>query len=157
MTTHLIKHWFELAVPNPTERTKNVQYGVHMEEKAEELEAIGEKAVATKIHAIADSYKSGSVQLNLEAIDRLELLDSLCDQIVTAIGMGHAMGFNICGAISEVNRSNYSKFVDGKAIFDANGKIAKGPGYTKPNLTPYLTYTPAEDIAFKSVIDLDSL
>ncbi len=45
---------------------------------------------------------------------------------------------DIVGALQEVNRSNYSKFVNGRAVFDENGKIKKGPDYSKPDLTKFV-------------------
>jgi predicted HAD superfamily Cof-like phosphohydrolase len=71
-------------------------------------------------------------------VNEIELLDSLADQIVTAIGVAHMMGFDILGALQEVNRSNFSKFEDGKAVFDENGKIRKGKDYTPPNLESFV-------------------
>lgn len=139
MTDTAIDRWFELAVPNPTEKNRNVQFGVHVEEFAEAFEALGETRIAERLQAIASQYKTGSADLHAKEVDKELLLDSLCDQIVTAIGVGYMMGFNIVGALAEVNRSNYSKFVDGKPLFDENGKIKKGPNYTKPNLKPFLT------------------
>lgn len=73
----------------------------------------------------------------MDAKGKIELLDSLCDQIVTAIGVAHMMGFDIESALNEVNRSNWSKFIDGKAVFDENGKIAKPDTYSKPDLTSF--------------------
>lgn len=71
--------------------------------------------------------------------DRVELLDSLADQIVTATGVGTFLGMNVPGALAEVNRSNYSKFdEDGNPIFNESQKVMKGPHYTKPNLKPYI-------------------
>lgn len=67
-----------------------------------------------------------------------ELLDALCDQIVTATGVGTFLGMNVPGGLAEVNRSNYSKFVDGQPVFDENKKVMKGPDYTKPNLKPFI-------------------
>ena len=70
---------------------------------------------------------------------RIDLLDSLADQIVTATGVGTFLGMDVPGALSEVNRSNYSKFdEDGNPIFNENQKVMKGPHYTKPNLKPYI-------------------
>lgn len=43
-------------------------------------------------------------------MDKKALLDALCDQIVTALGVGYMMGFDMEGALAEVNRSNYTKF-----------------------------------------------
>ena len=71
--------------------------------------------------------------------NRLALLDSLADQIVTATGVGTFLGMNVPGALAEVNRSNYSKFnAEGEPIFNENMKVMKGPFYTKPDLTPYI-------------------
>ncbi|MFV0357767.1 MAG: hypothetical protein ACK5LG_22075 [Bacteroides thetaiotaomicron] len=65
------------------------------------------------------------------------LLDSLCDQVVTAAGVAYDYGYQFPQAIREVNRSNFSKFVNGLPVFDENGKIKKGPDYSPPNLVHY--------------------
>ncbi len=65
----------------------------------------------------------------------LEFLDSLADQIVTSVGVGHCAGMKTAEAVTAVNRSNYSKFdKNGYPIFNDSGKIAKGPDYAPPNL-----------------------
>ena len=69
---------------------------------------------------------------------RRELLDALCDQIVTAVGVAYMLGMDIQGALNEVNRSNWSKFVDGKAVFNEQGKIAKSENYTPPQLVEFV-------------------
>ena len=43
----------------------------------------------------------------------------------------------ILDALHEVNRSNWSKFVDGNPVFDENMKIVKGPNYFKPDLSKF--------------------
>ena len=48
------------------------------------------------------------------------------------------MGFDMAGALAEVNKSNWSKFKDGAPVFDGNGKIAKADGYFKPDLAKFL-------------------
>lgn len=75
---------------------------------------------------------------NIVIKDSVELLDSLADQIVTATGVGTFLGMNVPGALSEVNRSNYSKFEDGEPVFNENKKVMKGKDYTPPDLTPYI-------------------
>ncbi len=70
--------------------------------------------------------------------NRLAFLDAMVDQVVTATGSAQHLGMNIAGGLDEVNRSNWSKFVDGKPIFDENGKIAKGPDYFKADLSPFV-------------------
>lgn len=136
-----ILNWFKEAVPFPTDKNRSVQIGVHIEETAEMFTAMGLQLFAEKLHALGAIYKSRlTVALDEPAIDRVELLDSLCDQIVTAIGVAHMMGFDIAGALAEVSASNWSKFDEnGKPIFDADGKIAKNLAtYFKPNLTKFI-------------------
>lgn len=133
-----IKLWFERAVPNPTDKNRAVQLGVHFEEVAEMLVAISDSGfvVFDEMAGHAEFYKKFYDGGDLgDDVDRKELLDALCDQIVTAIGVAHMFGLDIAGALSEVNRSNWSKFdAQGQPIFNENGKIAKGPRYTPPNL-----------------------
>lgn len=136
MTTHSIVNWFKLSMPVPTEKNRNVQVGCHIEEVAEMFDAMGEKSVADKLDFIGGQYKTTTD--DMPPVNREALLDSLCDQIVTAIGVAHMFGMNIEGALSEVNRSNYSKFVNLVPVFDANGKIAKPPTYSKPNLAAFV-------------------
>ena len=134
--TQSILDWFKEAKPNPTIRDIATQIGCHFEEVAEMLEATNNINDETK--NFADFYKQGYGTDNVNYFNKQELLDSLCDQIVTAIGVGYMMGFDIIDALNEVNNSNWSKFEGGKAIFDENGKIKKGANYFKPNLIKYI-------------------
>lgn len=131
MSVKEIKDWFDEAVPSPTDANKSVQIGCHFEEVAEMMAAMGINS--DQMELIATKYKKRL--LDTPEIDRKEVLDALCDQIVTAVGIAHMYGLNITDGIKEVNRSNWSKFVNGKAVFDENGKIKKGPDYTPPDLT----------------------
>lgn len=132
-----IMQWFETAVPNPTDKNRAVQVGCHFEEAAEMAAALNDPDLAARLYAPADQYKSDE-SIWFSGISREDLLDALCDQIVTAIGVAHMFGLDIIGAMAEVDRSNWSKFVDGKPVFDANGKIAKPDTYSPPNLEPYV-------------------
>lgn len=136
MTLSSIANWFTQAVPAPTERSKAVQIGCHLEEVSEMLTAMGMSISADIVSHWGDTLKTDGMPP--KTVDRKELLDALADQIVTAIGVAHMYGLDIQGALAEVNRSNHSKFVDGKPVFDANGKIAKPASYSKPDLTPFL-------------------
>lgn len=140
--------WFKEAVPNPTGKTFNVQLGVHLEEICEMLEACelvknkgfhgyGVKVMSEAWFALKNAslaLKSGEVQVT--RVNHLKMLDALCDQRVTATGLAYMLGYDWNAAVAEVDRSNFSKFVDGKAIFHENGKIAKGPDYKEPSLLP---------------------
>ena len=70
--------------------------------------------------------------------NRLAILDSLADQIVTATGVGVFLGMNVPGALDEVNRSNYSKFENGEPVFNENKKVMKGKDYTPPDLSKFI-------------------
>lgn len=138
------KHWMEKAIPHPTAKNIHTQLGVHVEEFAEMLDTITpvDKVTAQHMESLhADLVwfsiylKSHDNVIKILPQDRVEYLDSLCDQIVTAVGCAHNSGLDIVGAMNEVNRSNYSKFDDkGNPVFDENLKIIKGPNYSKAQL-----------------------
>ena len=137
------KQWFEQAVPNPTAKNLEVQLGCHLEEIEEMMDAIQVsdsllwQQVSAAMGRLATDLKTG--QLAITSVNATEVLDGITDQQVTAIGIGHMLGMDTEGALKEVDRSNFSKFSkDGQPIFDENGKVKKGPHYTKPNLEPFL-------------------
>jgi len=143
MSTDLIALWHERARPKPTEADFNVQLGCHFEEFAEMLETLRGgtdtiDAAVFSLHAtvnlLAEGLKKGTVQVHLPPERREDFLDSLADQVVTAIGTGHCAHMRVVEAIRRVNTSNWSKFVDGQPVFNATGKIAKPPGYAPPDL-----------------------
>ena len=139
--------WFRTAKPSSTLTSKDLhtQLGVHFEEVGEMvdslqgLDAITEnklKSLRYHLSDVANHLKTANHTICVG--DAVEFLDSLCDQMVTLIGSAHHTDMNIVEAFAEVNRSNYSKFVDGQAIYDENRKIAKGPNYFKPDLSKYI-------------------
>lgn len=137
-----ILEWFKRAVPAPADSNRLVQLGVHFEEVSEMLHAIGTPVnfECSVMREVANDFKGKFVEMDNLQIDRQELLDALCDQIVTAIGVAHMFGMDIAGAIAEVDRSNWSKFdASGQPTFDDNGKIAKNPlTYRKPELAQFV-------------------
>jgi hypothetical protein len=130
-------HWFQLAVPEPTDKNKSIQVGCWAEESCEVLDALGDYETEELLN-IAEGYKSYNGKLFLTGQQRLELLDGLCDVIVTAVGVAHMFDMDILGAMQEVNRSNFSKFVDGKPVFNAQGKIAKPSTFSEPQLEQFI-------------------
>lgn len=137
-----INAWFARAVPNPTTQNKSVQFGCHFEELSEMANEIMRGAhLCNHLANQGANFKScqphyvRTVEMIAESKTRsLGLRDALCDQIVTAIGIYHMMGWDIKKDLAEVNRSNWSKFENGKPVFDENGKIQKGANYTPPTL-----------------------
>lgn len=138
-----IKQWFELAKPNPTIEDACVQIGCGYEESAERADALADIDLHEELCRVASNYKNrnqhyADVILDMPESTKIELLDSMCDEIVTRIGEAYMLGFDIVGALNEVNDSNYSKFEDGKPVFNEQGKIAKGKDYFAPDLTKFI-------------------
>jgi predicted HAD superfamily Cof-like phosphohydrolase len=136
MITEITK-WISKAVPAPTPKNMSVQVGCHFEEVAEMMSALGmQHHEVTFMEEIATAFKEN--RYGLLNVNRQELLDSLADQIVTGTGVGYMYKLDVNGACGEVNKSNWSKFVDGEPVFDENGKVKKGPNYFKPDLTKFI-------------------
>lgn len=136
-----IVNWFKAAKPEPTKKDICSQLGVHLEEVAEMSLAINAKNLSSIIDEAATYLKEANeddINEYIQKFDNVELLDAICDQIVTSVGVGYMMGFDVEGALKEVIRSNNSKMVDGKFIFDDNNKIAKPVSFSEPNLKPFL-------------------
>ena len=135
--------WFKAAKPKPTKKDALIQQGCHLEEVVEhlasmEVEIEGLEELSYDLKANTKNQSDDSIEDVMKTINNLDLLDAICDQIVTAVGVGYMMGFDVEGALKEVIRSNNSKMVDGKFIFDENGKIAKPDTFSEPNLKPFL-------------------
>lgn len=145
MNIEKIINWFKAAKPNPTEKDKATQIGAHFEEVSEMMAALSCNSVQVE-QISQEFYFSDAIDKGIEGEDvelpenwQIELLDALCDQIITAIGVGYMMGFDMVGALQEVNLSNWSKFDEnGNPIFNENGKIVKGENYFKPDLAKFL-------------------
>ena len=134
--------WHKRARPEPTAANFSVQLGCHFEEICEMLECIdvkdGYANVLTEAYEalgiLAYAMKAGIATASILDGGRAEFLDSLADQVVTSVGVAHCAGMNMTEACKRVNKSNWSKFVDGQPVFTDAGKIAKGPDYAPPDL-----------------------
>ena len=147
MTIESIALWHQRARPNPTDANFDVQLGCHLEEVAEMVKSLSfvfkngtgmempgkTSMLYQQINDFADGLKAGRIHACIA--DPKELLDSVADQIVTSVGVGHCAHAKVVQAVEVVNSSNWSKFdKDGQPIFDQNGKILKGPDYKAPDL-----------------------
>ena len=71
--------------------------------------------------------------------DIKEVADALTDILYVTYGAGHAFGINLDKCFKEVQNSNMSKLdLNGKPIYNENGKVMKGPNYFKPNLSKFV-------------------
>ena len=136
-----IVDWFKAAKPEPTGKDKVTQLACVFEEVAELAEACGLEDLAEKLND-ESYYLKKITPLHAERFltgrNKVDILDATSDITVTVQGLNQLMGFDGIGALKEVIRSNNSKMVDGKFIFDENGKIDKPNSFSEPNLKPYL-------------------
>ena len=73
--------------------------------------------------------------------DIKEVADALTDILYVTYGAGHSFGIDLDKCFQEVQNSNMSKLgVDGKPIYNENGKVMKGPNYFKPNLNKFVAW-----------------
>lgn len=73
----------------------------------------------------------------VEAGDVVEVADALGDQLYVLCGtmIEHGMQGVIEDVFAEIHRSNMTKLGDdGKPVYREDGKVAKGPKYTRPDL-----------------------
>ena len=71
--------------------------------------------------------------------DLKEIADALTDILYVTYGAGYAYGINLDKCFKEVQRANMSKLgEDGKPIYNDQGKVMKGPNYTKPDLSKFV-------------------
>lgn len=66
--------------------------------------------------------------------DIVEIADALADIIYIACGTAISYGIDLNAVFKEVHRSNMAKFVDGKVLRRADGKIIKPEGWTPPDI-----------------------
>ena len=72
--------------------------------------------------------------------DLLEVADALTDILYVTYGAGQAFGIDLDKCFEEVQNSNMSKLdVDGKPIYNDDGKVMKGPNYFKPDLSKFVS------------------
>ena len=130
-----------------TPKSQQSQLGAHFEEVVEMIDEIASKDMATvhllgnashAVEALAKHLKESEPGL-VYIENRLGFLDACCDQLVTVTIAARLYGMDPVRGLNEVNRSNYSKLVDGVMHKDPiTGKWLKGPAYTKPDLKPYI-------------------
>ena len=75
----------------------------------------------------------------METKNLKEIADALTDILYVTYGAGYAYGINLDKCFKEVQRANMSKLdEDGKPIYNDQGKVMKGPNYTKPDLSKFV-------------------
>src|SRR6185369_7113579 len=82
----------------------------------------------------------------LDAVENgsfVEVIDALADMTYVIFGMAIECGTNLDLVLEEVQRSNMSKLgEDGKPIYREDGKVLKGPNFSKPDIPAVLGIRP---------------
>lgn len=81
----------------------------------------------------------GELRDAVAAADLVAIADALADIVYIACGTAQALGIPFDDVFAEVHRANMSKLgADGHPVLRADGKILKGPGYTRPDVAGVL-------------------
>lgn len=132
----------------------SLQAGCHLEEVAELLDAVVLESntglassalaeVSDVLKGIANTLKAGNAKVVI--YDHEAALDALCDSEVTGNGLAYLLGYDKPGADQVVLASNEAKLKpDGTPVILPGGKIGKVPGWTPPDLSPFVPRPPEE-------------
>ena len=85
---------------------------------------------------IAEEYLE--TKMAFDHKDMVQVADGLADMVWVIMGMASTLDIPFDAVWEEVRASNMSKFVDGKAIKNKDGKIMKPEGYFRPNIEKIL-------------------
>ena len=105
----------------------NEAYGVYT---GEPLTVPPFEITALRVRLITEEYNEV-----LEAPDIYELAKELADLLYVVYGTGLSYGIDLDKCFREIHRSNMSKLgADGKPILREDGKVLKGPNYSKADV-----------------------
>ena len=109
-------------------------FGQEIKEKAsfpnEKITSLRYDLIKEELDELKEAIKNKDIK---------EVADALTDILYVTYGAGHAFGINLDKCFEEVQSSNMSKLgIDGKPIYNAKGKVMKGPNYFKPDLTKFV-------------------
>ena len=96
-----------------------------------------EKIIQLRVNLIKEELEE--LILAIKEKNIVEVADALADLLYVTYGAGHSFGIDLDKCFSEVQRSNMSKLdKNGKPIYNEDGKVMKGPNYSKPNLKQFI-------------------
>lgn len=96
------------------------------------------KAELNDVASYCKSQKKDRYKIDVKPYNKQSFANTLAYQVAALVGLAHMHNIDLIGALQEVNRSNWSKFENGKPVFDENGKIKKGKDYTPPELSKFV-------------------
>ena len=96
-----------------------------------------EKIINLRVNLIKEELDELQDAINNN--DLVEVADALTDLLYVTYGAGHSFGIDLDMCFNEVQRSNMSKLdIDGNPIYNDEGKVLKGPNFSKPNLKQFI-------------------
>ncbi len=148
MTNHQrTARWLAACGKTPNAGDVSTQIGCDLEELSEYLRCLRvdsdgwqrllERAIVD-LQDLATEIKKGKRIAHIPNHLRVEALDALCDREVTGNGVAYLASMNKDAADQAVLAANDAKLVNGKPVILPGGKIGKPPGWTPPNLAPFV-------------------
>ena len=148
MTNHQrTARWLAACGKTPNVVNISTQIGCDLEEISEYLRCLRvdsdgwqrvlERAIVD-LHDLATEIKKGKRIAHIPNHLRADALDALCDREFTGNGVAYLASMNKDAADQAVLDSNDAKLVDGAPVILPGGKIGKPPGWTPPNLAPFV-------------------
>lgn len=143
--------WYEAAYPDPTTRDTHEQIGSHLRHITEMLAAYCDAGSSQKmreqlsfavdvllfIERQISAHTQGS-EIVLTDINRVDLMESLCNQVNAIVGITHMLRLDIDGGLGELSDSNDTRFdLDHSPIFDTRGRIVNGADYAAPDFAKF--------------------
>jgi len=130
------------SYPAPTRQDVQIQLADHVLKVSELLAALSKAGetfssrdrleLAQDVLSFAQrQLRSSNIEIALGELDRVALLDALCGQIVTAIGVATVLGMNIDDALQLVADTNATKS-------DEDGPHPDGQGVMTPDLAAFI-------------------
>ena len=108
------------------------------------------KELKEAAQTVSKMYERGITNTEEFRAQNLEIIDALGDLCVVEIGMANLLGMDINEAMHRIYESNMSKLgADGKPVYYASGKVAKGPNYFKPKLDDLIDHEKGRQFAEK--------
>lgn len=135
-------------ISQPNEDTIKLRLNLILEEYIELVQAFGKKdsmRIDTVVALLeeADGFISNITSEDID-VDMVEVADALGDIKYVTDGSAAVCGLPFDAISTEIHRSNMSKLgPDGQVMYREDGKIMKGPEYTKPNIALILDNTMA--------------
>jgi hypothetical protein len=139
--------WIQACLPDPKVKDFHTQFGVFCEEVTEVIKEVSPRddvthdllrAAQEAMSKLGDHLKASNCVIYIDTPNRKNFLKEMCDVAVTLTTTAHTQKMNIEGGMHAVNNANFSKFDHGKPLFDANGKVVKGPNYKKADLSLFV-------------------